>query len=92
MKKTDIFHITARIISTECEIPVDRILSKSRDVETVDARYLLIYFLSKQGLYPNCIAKLIGRTARSVTGALSKIDDRKQASRYFRNKCETIKI
>lgn len=56
------------MVSEETEIPCSQILSgKKKDMETVDARYLLVHFLSETGFSPSYIASKTGITERTVT-------------------------
>lgn len=48
----------------------------SRETEVVDARYLLVYFLSKEGFYPSQIALLVRKTKRAVNYMLSNFSSR----------------
>lgn len=48
----------------------------SRETEVVDARYLLVYFLSKEGFYPSRIALLVHKTKRAVNYMLSNFSSR----------------
>lgn len=61
MCKADIFNEIIQIVSRETEIAPKVILSGSKEAEVVDARYLLVYFLFKEGFYPSQI-ELIDRT------------------------------
>ena len=49
MCKADIFNEIIQIVSRETEIAPKVILSGSKEAEVVDARYLLVYFLFKEG-------------------------------------------
>ena len=55
MCKADIFNEIIQIVSRETEIAPKVILSGSKEAEVVDARYLLVYFLFKEGFYPSQI-------------------------------------
>jgi hypothetical protein len=67
MSKTDIFNTILRMVSEETEIPCTQILSRHKDMETVDARYLLVHFLSETGFTPSYIASKVHITERTVT-------------------------
>lgn len=56
MCKADIFNEIIQVVSRETEIAPKVILSGSKEAEVVDARYLLVYFLFKEGFYPSQIA------------------------------------
>ena len=49
MCKEDIFNEIIQVVSRETEISPRIILSGSKETEVVDARYFLVYFLSKEG-------------------------------------------
>lgn len=44
MCKSEIFAKIINIVSKETEVSVDQILSSDKNMETVDARYLLVFF------------------------------------------------
>lgn len=49
MCKSEIFATILQTVSQETEIPPEQILSRKKDEETVDARYLLVYLLTRNG-------------------------------------------
>lgn len=51
MCKSEIFAKIINIVSKETEVSVDQILSSDKNMETVDARYLLVFFLFESGIY-----------------------------------------
>lgn len=66
MCKSEIFAKIINIVSKETEVSVDQILSSDKNMETVDARYLLVFFLFESGMYPSQIAAHIHKTKRAV--------------------------
>lgn len=80
MRKLQIFAKILSAVSDETGIPGDMIASGNRSAETVDARYLLVYFLFRNGFYPSAIAPLIHHTIRSVNRILSTFEDRMRVS------------
>lgn len=58
MCKSEIFAKIINIVSKETEVSVDQILSSDKNMETVDARYLLVFFLFESGMYPSQIAAI----------------------------------
>lgn len=76
MCKADIFNEIIQVVSRETEIAPKVILSGSKEAEAVDARYLLVYFLFKEGFYPSQIASLVGKTKRAVNYMLSNFSSR----------------
>lgn len=91
MCKSEIFAEILNIVSDETEIPVDQILSSDKDAETVDARYLLVYFLSQIGFYPSKIAQRINKTKRAVNYMLSNFSDRIVSGKMMRMQMDNIK-
>lgn len=91
MSKKTIFARILAIVAEETEISQEAILSKTHREEVVDARHILIYFLSQHGFHPCQIADFIGIRPRSVTYALTSITDRVSASLFLRNQMETIR-
>ena len=59
MCKSEIFAKIINIVSKETEVSVDQILSSDKNMETVDARYLLVFFLFESGMYPSQMTPLI---------------------------------
>ncbi len=90
MKKSEIFTKVLGIVSVETEIPTDTILSDSKRSEVVDARYLLVYNLFKEGLRPLWIAQHIKKTARAVTFILSHFRDRLSHENIMRKEYDNI--
>ena len=66
MCKSDIFFKLLSLTEQETEVPRNRILGDCKDMESTDARYILVTLLTEMGLYPDQIAKLLHRTARGV--------------------------
>lgn len=51
MCKSELYRQILGTVSQETEISEERILSKAKNAEIVDARYLLVYFLWRQGFH-----------------------------------------
>lgn len=90
MSKTDIFNAILRLVSEETELPCPQILSGRKDMETVDARYLLVHFLAETGLPPSYIASKIGMTERTVTNILTNFELRVATQKMLRIYSENI--
>lgn len=45
MSRSELFENILRMVSEETEMPSSQIVSRRKDSETVDARYLLVHFL-----------------------------------------------
>ena len=69
--KSEIFAELLSFVSKETDVPEDSILSKAKDSEAVDARYILVHLLSEKGLYPSTIASFLGMKTRSVNFIIS---------------------
>ena len=67
MCKSEIFADILNIVGKETEVSTELILSSSKVTEVVDARSIVVFFLTEYGLYPEQIATLLHKTsARSV--------------------------
>lgn len=91
MTKTELFDYILQVVAEETEIPDTRILSKKRDSETVDARYLLVYFLTGIGFTPSYIAHQLGFTERAITKIVTNFDTRFSVQKMLRINYEHIK-
>lgn len=92
MYKMQIFHSILEIVSLETEISDTDILTSSVTfTEIVDARYLLVRFLSEEGIYPTQIATLTGFSKRTVNRILTLFDARKEQSRMMQINMGKIK-
>lgn len=91
MCKSRIFAEILNIVSSETEVPASQILSKKKDEETVDARYLLVYSLSMQGLTQTQIARLIGKDVRTVNNILNGFEERGRTRKMFGINLENIR-
>lgn len=91
MSKSEIFNLILRIVSDETEIPGQQILSGRKDMETVDARYLLVHFLSYVGFTPSYISSRISITERTVTNILTNFEIRMSTQKMLRIQCENIR-
>ena len=59
--KTQIFNTLLDIVSQECEVTKEDILSQKKVEEIVDARTILVYFCKDYGLHNAEIAKFLNR-------------------------------
>lgn len=91
MSKTELFDHILSIVAEETELPAVRILSRKRDAETVDARYLLVYFLSDTGFTPSYIAERIGFTERAVTYIQTNFEERRSVQKILIINYENIR-
>lgn len=79
------------ILLTIQEITNTDPLQKSKQEEVVDARFLFVFLLSEQGLYPSQIARLAGLSTRRVTGMLSDFPQRLKQKKVLRLNLERIR-
>lgn len=91
MCKSKIFAEILRIVSEETEVPADCILSSKKDEDTVDARYILVYFLSKNGISHASIAKFINKDIRTVNNIITGFEARMRSRKIFGINLEQIK-
>lgn len=84
MCKTEIFAEILSAVSYETEVPESLITSSDRTAEVVDARYLLVYFLSRRGFYASMIAPFIKQRKRSVNHIISNFESRLNHSPIMR--------
>ena len=59
MCKSEIFAEILNIVGKETEVSTELILSSSKVTEVVDARSIVVFFLTEYGLYPEQIATLL---------------------------------
>lgn len=69
------------LVSVETEISQELILSKSRSMDIVDARHLVIKLLHSKDIYPSRIAATFGMSPRSVRHVITAFDARVQANK-----------
>lgn len=80
MCKSELYRQILGTVSQETEISEERILSKAKNAEIVDARYLLVYFLWRQGFHAPVISSLMNFSRRPIEKMISQFDlRRKQA-------------
>lgn len=91
MCKRDIFAEILKDVSEVTEVPEDIIASGDRCAESVDARYLLVYFLHRRGFYASAISKFIGHRKRSVNQMISNFETRMQNAPMMRVDFERLR-
>lgn len=79
----EIFARLLKIVSEVTEVSPDAIISKDRHEEVVDARCLLVYLLSQQGLYPSVIARYTRLSIRTVNSTISTFAERADSRRML---------
>lgn len=83
MPRTDIYRAIINAIEKETEISEDRILSKAKTTEVVDARAILVNMLLENGFYPSQIARYIHKTPSSVNNLIRDYKDRIKANKII---------
>lgn len=84
MCKSELYRQILGTVSQETEISEERILSKAKNAEIVDARYLLVYFLWRQGFHAPVISSLMNFSRRPIEKMISQFDlRRKQSGKMF---------
>lgn len=83
MPRTDIYRAIIDAIEKETEITEDRILSKAKTTEVVDARAILVNMLLENGFYPTQIARYIHKTPSSVNNLIRDYSNRVKNSKII---------
>lgn len=83
MPRTDIYRAIINAIEKETEISEDRILSKAKTTEVVDARAILVNMLLENGFYPSQIARYIHKTPSSVNNLIRDYKNRIKANKII---------
>lgn len=72
MYKSEVFGKLLRLVAEETEVSEESILGTEKDMETTDARYVLVVLLAEAGLSPTQTAILLNRTPRGVHHLLGR--------------------
>ena len=91
MCKSEIFAKIINIVSKETEVSVDQILSSDKNMETVDARYLLVFFLFESGMYPSQIAAHSHKSKLAVYYMISNFHEWMESGKMMRIYWDDIK-
>lgn len=84
MRKIDLFNEILECVANETELNAEKIVSRDKTYEVVDARYLLIYFLVHRGFYIKYIAEQTHLTSQGVRQILRNFESRrKQSGKMF---------
>lgn len=83
MCKSEIFAEILNIVGKETEVSTELILSSSKVTEVVDARSIVVFFLTEYGLYPEQIATLLHKTSASIRYLISTFESRKLANKMI---------
>ncbi|MCH5332051.1 MAG: hypothetical protein J1E33_06580 [Alistipes sp.] len=83
MCKSELFNSILQVVEQETEI-ADVLHNKSRTLEVVDARYLLVYFLRNYAGYNNgYIAERMNMTNQGINKILRNFDTRRRQNGNF---------
>lgn len=91
MPRTDIYKAIIDAIEKETEISEDRILSKAKTTEVVDARAILVNMLLENGFYPSQIARYIHKTPSSVNNLIRDYTNRIKSNKMIQIYLTNIK-
>lgn len=91
MCKSRIFAEVLDVVVSETEVPAEQILSPRKDEETVDARYLLVYYLVQKGLTHSQIARLINKNVRTTTYIATHFGNREKVRKILGINSENIR-
>lgn len=86
MRKEDLFQYAINLVSEITDITKENIMSKSRKIEYVDARYMIVYILHNHGLYYDEIAGMMKCTPANIRTIITNMQYRQTGNRSFRNK------
>lgn len=90
-KKAEIFASILADVSKETDVPEDIIVSNSRNADAVEARWILVKLLHRQGFYTSRIAPLVNLKKRAVNNILSKFEDKLKTSALMSINYRTLK-
>lgn len=91
MGKKEIFAKKLTSVSYITEVEENEIISKSRKEDIVDARYLLVYLLYEEGIYPCHIAEMINCSKRNINSIISSFKSRLSTRKLLRINYERLK-
>ena len=76
MNRLEYFGKVMKVVTELMEVEDKDILGKSRDMEIVDARWMVIYLMKEKGYATRQIAPLMCRPERTINHAISSFEDR----------------
>lgn len=85
MDKNTIFADILSVLSRVSCIPENAILSRSREEEIIDVRFILVKLLHERGFYPRSISSMIGRGKTDVCYILRRFDERMECRKMMRH-------
>lgn len=90
MRKAEKLENALKDVCYITDLTREQIMSKCRKTHYVDARYLLVYILSKSNLYAEEIAELMNCTTANIHNILDSIDERAQGYGMFADKLKEL--
>lgn len=78
------------VVADYTGIARDKILSKNRESDVVDARHITVMLLRKTGLYPSSIARIFNTSPRAIQYAINGFENRLAFRPFMRNCYENI--
>lgn len=75
-------------VSEQTDVPVEKIMSRNRVLEAVDARHICVRLLIENGVYQSRVAEMMGMTPRNVQYINTDFDTRVMFNRLLRNNYE----
>lgn len=91
MTNEQIYINALNIVSEVMSIPGDMICSNRRYAELVDARYMIVYILSYNGLYTSEIARIMHMTEKHARHMYNSLRDRIRSNHYFAVRFNKVK-
>lgn len=83
MRKSELFAQILECVAFETEIAKEQILSKDKFQDVVDARYMLVHFCHKNGMYTTDIARMMRFSRRAIEKMVAGFDERKRYSTLY---------
>ena len=78
MCKSEIFAEILNLVGKETEVSTELILSSTKVTEVVDARSIVVFFLTEYGLYPE-----LHKTSASIRYLISTFESRKNTNKMI---------
>lgn len=82
-KTNDLIKYVIETVAYETEIPSERILSRERTTEVVDARHIAVMALVKGGIYTSRISEALNITPRNIQYIVTEFENRLARNRPF---------
>lgn len=88
MKSRKLLAMVLSAVSEQTDVSVEKIMSRNRVLEAVDARHICVKLLIESGVYQSRVAELMGMTPRNVQYINTDFDTRIMFNRLLRNNYE----